>query len=96
MASLPDLSAAYIKIAFYKVQSVGWYNRCSYEAQTHGFSKSQITICCRWYGGVWIDFGELLALVLSSEVIDVVLMVVGFHLVQSSEDLTRVDRAWVA
>lgn len=43
-----------------------------------------------------VDLHELRTFVFPSEVIDVVLLVVGLHLVQASKDLARVDRAWIA
>jgi hypothetical protein len=45
---------------------------------------------------MWIDLCEFFALVLSSKVVDVILVEIGFDLIQSSQNLTRVDRAWVA
>ena len=45
---------------------------------------------------MWIDFDKTLAFMLSSEVVNVVLLIVRLHLVKASQDLTAINRAWVA
>jgi N-acetylglutamate synthase-like GNAT family acetyltransferase len=50
-------------------------------AIAHRFRDGQVSICCCWYRRMWIDLGETIALVLSSEVVDIVLVVICFHFV---------------
>jgi hypothetical protein len=50
-------------------------------ASAHRFRNGQISVRRCWYCRMWIDLEEALALVSSSKIIDVILVVIRFHLV---------------
>jgi hypothetical protein len=50
---------------------------------THRFCNGQVSIRRRWHRRMWIDLGKTLALVASSKVVDKVLVVIRFHLIQA-------------
>ena len=62
---------------------------------THRFRYREISVRCSWDRGMWVDLQELLAFVLSSEEVDVVLIVIGFQFIKTGEHLPRIDCTWI-
>jgi hypothetical protein len=50
---------------------------------THRFRNGQVSVRRCWHRRMWIDLGETLALVAPSKVVDEVLVVICFHLLQA-------------